>query len=80
MDTWMYVISALSGHHFAFSSRRANRYPPLAVLHPELGRGCLEYRKERAPVARANAQAHGYNGSKCWMLSICVYTCAEKHP
>ena len=57
-----------------------NRYPPLAVLHPELGRGCLEYRKERAPVARANAQAHGYNGSKSRMLSICVYTCAEKHP
>jgi trehalose/maltose hydrolase-like predicted phosphorylase len=53
--------SAYYGH--VFWDMDTWMYPPLAVLHPELGRGCLAYRMARAPVARLNAQAHGFNGT-----------------
>ena len=64
-EDWAYGLSpgglassAYFGH--VFWDMDTWMYPPLAVLHPELGRGCLAYRKARTGAAAVNAQAHGF--------------------
>ncbi len=67
-EDWVYGLSpgglassAYDGH--VFWDMDTWMYPPLAVLHSELGKGCLAYRMARRSVARLNAQAHGFNGT-----------------
>ena len=67
-EDWVYGLSpgglssgAYSGH--VFWDMDVWMYPPLAVLHSELGKGCLAYRLARRSVARLNARAHGFNGT-----------------
>jgi trehalose/maltose hydrolase-like predicted phosphorylase len=67
-EDWVYGLSpgglassAYNGH--VFWDMDTWMYPPLAVLHSELGKGCLAYRMARRSVARLNAEAHGYNGT-----------------
>ena len=39
-------------------------YPPLVLLHPDLARSSVRYRKERLPAARRIAKEYGYKGRK----------------
>lgn len=39
-------------------------YPPLVLLHPDLARSSLRYRKNRLPAARRIAKEYGYKGKK----------------
>ena len=39
-------------------------YPPLVLLHPDLARSSLKYRKDRLPAARRIAKEYGYKGKK----------------
>lgn len=39
-------------------------YPPLVLLHPDLARSSLRYRKNRLPAARRIAKEYGYRGRK----------------
>ena len=38
-------------------------YPPLVLLHPDLARSALKYRKDRLPAARRIAKEYGYKGN-----------------
>ena len=38
-------------------------YPPLVLLHPDLARSALKYRKDRLPAARRVAKEYGYKGN-----------------
>ena len=38
-------------------------YPPLVLLHPDLARSSLKYRKDRLPAARRIAKEYGYKGN-----------------
>ena len=38
-------------------------YPPLVLLHPDLARSSLKYRKDRLPAARRIAKQYGYRGN-----------------
>ena len=38
-------------------------YPSLVLLHPDLARSALKYRKERLPAARRIAKEYGYKGT-----------------
>lgn len=38
-------------------------FPPLLLLHPELGKSFVEYRYERLEAAKKNAFANGYKGA-----------------
>ena len=37
-------------------------YPPLVLLHPDLARSSMRYRKNRLPAARRIAKEYGYKG------------------
>lgn len=39
-------------------------YPPLVLLHPDLARSSLKYRKDRLPAAHRIAKEYGYKGKK----------------
>ena len=39
-------------------------YPPLVLLHPDLARSSMRYRKNRLPAARRIAKEYGYKGKK----------------
>ena len=39
-------------------------YPPLVLLHPDLARSALKYRKDRLPAARRIAKKYGFKGKK----------------
>ena len=39
-------------------------YPPLVLLHPDLARSSLKYRKDRLPAARRIAKEYGYKGNR----------------
>ncbi|XP_068683717.1 protein-glucosylgalactosylhydroxylysine glucosidase-like isoform X1 [Montipora foliosa] len=38
-------------------------YPPLVLLHPDLARSAMRYRKDRLPAARRIAKQYGYEGA-----------------
>lgn len=38
-------------------------YPPLVLLHPDLARSSMRYRKDRLPAARRIAKKYGYKGA-----------------
>ncbi|CAH3016355.1 unnamed protein product [Porites evermanni] len=53
-------------------------YPPLVLLHPDLARSALKYRKDRLPAARRIAKEYGYKGAMFpWESS---YTGLETSP
>ena len=39
-------------------------YPPLVLLHPDLARSALKYRKDRLPAARRIAKKYGFKGKR----------------
>ena len=51
-------------------------YPPLVLLHPDLARSSLKYRKERLPAARRIAKEYGYKGTghdAFWTMMFSAY-------
>ena len=46
-------------------------YPPLVLLHPDLARSSLKYRKDRLPAAHRIAKEYGYKGKLS--THLCVY-------
>ena len=46
-------------------------YPPLVLLHPDLARSSMRYRKNRLPAARRIAKEYGYKGKISTHLSVC---------
>ena len=45
-------------------------YPPLVLLHPDLARSSMRYRKNRLPAARRIAKEYGYKGKISTHLSV----------
>ena len=46
-------------------------YSPLVLLHPDLARSSLGYRKDRLPAARRIAKEYGYKGNKAaYLLTV----------
>ena len=48
-------------------------YPPLVLLHPDLARSSLKYRKDRLPAARRIAKEYGYKGNTTGVSRVYLY-------
>lgn len=55
-------LSSLGYNGHIFWDADTWMYPALLLLHPDLARGMLTYRRQRLPAARERARAEGYRG------------------
>ena len=54
-------------------------YPPLVLLHPDLARSSLKYRKDRLPAARRIAKEYGYKGNRTSVWRLYLYIHCENY-